>query len=123
MYKPYEGVRVAEVQSSNEFEDVLNTTTNKTTTRLKNWAWVAGKDNPADMCTKPRPVHDLEAGGDWQVGPAFLREEISEWPIKHTFRTDRLDGEIVIGKCCHVSVINVAHHDLLARIVNRVGSW
>ena len=123
VYKPFEGVRVSEVQSTNVFEDVLNTTTNKTTTRLKNWAWVAGKDNPADMCTKPRPVQALKPGGDWQVGPEFLQLEVSEWPIKLTYCTDKLDGEIVIGKSCHVSVVNVAHPDLLGRIVNRCGSW
>ena len=102
---------------------MLNTTTNKTTTRLKNWAWVAGKDNPADLCTKPRPVEDLKPGGFWQVGPEFLQLEVSEWPIKLTYRTDKLDGEIVIGKSCHVAVVNVAHPDLLGRIVNRCGSW
>ena len=111
------------VQSTNVFEDVLNTTTNTTTMRLKNWAWIAGKENPADMCTKPRPVQDLKPGGDWQVGPQFLQLEVSEWPIKLTYRTDKLDGEIVIGKSCHVSVVNVAHPDLLGLIVNRCGSW
>ena len=34
-----------------------------------------------------------------------------------------MEGEIVIGKSLHVSVVNVAHPDLLGRIVNRCGSW
>ena len=113
VFKPYEGIRVSEIQSTNTFNE----------DRLKGWAWVAGKDNPADLCTKPRPIKDLEPGGFWQTGPQFLQREESEWPIKLTYRIDRLDGEIVIGKSCHMAVVNVAHPDLLGRIVNHCGSW
>ena len=113
VYKPYEGIRVSEIQSRNVFENG----------HLKGWAWVAGSDNPADLCTKPRQVKDLKPGSFWQKASGFLELEIAKWPIKYTFRTDRLDGEIVIGKSLHVSVVNVAHPDLLGRIVHRVGSW
>ena len=47
---PYEGVRVAELQSTNECVDG---------TELKGWAWVSGPENPADWCTKPRTVKEL----------------------------------------------------------------
>ena len=52
IFKPYEGIRVSEIQSSNEFVNE----------RLSGWAWVAGTDNPADWCTKPHPVKDLAPG-------------------------------------------------------------
>ena len=113
VYKVWEGIRVSEIQSTNEFEDG----------RLKTFAWVGSKDNPADWCTKPRPVTDLEPGGFWQSGPQFLLLEESEWPIKLTYRTDKLEGEIVVGKSLHVSVVNVAHPDLLGRIAHRCGTW
>ena len=47
--KPFEGVRVSEVQMAGEFVDG----------RLKNWAWIDGEHNPADWATKPCGVTDL----------------------------------------------------------------
>ena len=112
-FNPFEGIRVSEIQSTNVFEDG----------KLLNFAWVSTKDNPADMCTKPHPLKDLFPGCPWQCGAKFLLLPESEWPIKFTYRTDRLEGEIVIGKHCHVSVVNVAHPDLLGRIVDMFSSW
>lgn len=114
VFKPYEGIRVSEIQSTNTFENGL----------LKGWAWVGTKDNPADWCTKPRPVKDLITKfWFWVGGSSFLKLHENEWPIRFTYRTDKLEGEIVIGKSVHVSVINVSHPDLLGRIVQRVSSW
>ena len=113
VFKPYEGIRVSEIQSTNNYvED-----------RLQGWAWVAGIDNPADWCTKPRQVKDLHPGGFWQSGPQFLLLPEKEWPIKLTYRTDHLEGEIIISKQCHVAVLNIANPDLLGRIANRCSSW
>ena len=113
IFKPFEGIRVSEIQSTNVFEDG----------KLLNWAWVSTKDNPADMCTKPRLLKDLFPGGFWQDGPNFLLLPESDWPIKLTYRTDRLEGELVVSKQCHVAVVNADHPDLLGRIVNRISSW
>ena len=114
MYKVWEGIRVSEVQSTNVFVD----------DKLLNFAWVAGTHNPADWCTKPRPIKDLMSGGFWQCGPNFLSLPEDQWPIKLSYRrTDRLEGEIVIGKHCHVAVVNVAHPDLIGRIINKFSSW
>ena len=41
--KPFEGVRVAEIQAAGKFKDSL----------LQEWAWVDGENNPADWVTKP----------------------------------------------------------------------
>ena len=62
-------------------------------------------------------------GGFWQNGPAFLLLEEDQWPIKLTYRTDSLEGEHVIGKHCHMAVVNVAHPDLLGRISHMFSSW
>ena len=61
-FKPYEGIRIAEIQSSNNF--VAGT--------LVGWAWVSGSDNPADWCTKPRRVDDIHNSSFWVKGPEFL---------------------------------------------------
>ena len=113
MFKPYEGIRVSEIQSTNDYvED-----------RLVGFAWVAGTDNPADWCTKPRSVKDLAPGGFFHTGPPFILQNESEWPIKLSYRTDQLEGELAVGKQCHVAVFNVAHPDLIGRIVHRGSSW
>ena len=114
VFKPYEGIRVSEIQSSNNFVG----------DRLVGWAWVAGTDNPADWCTKPRQVKDLlPVNGFWSAGPEFLRLDESEWPIKYSYRMDRLEGEIIISKQCHVAIVNFAHPDFLGRIVHYFSSW
>ena len=70
--KPWEGICMAEIQATGEFENE----------RLKDWAWIEGENNPADWITKPRTVKDLKPGGFWQKGPIFLTRLIEEWPIK-----------------------------------------
>ena len=114
-FNPYEGICVSEVQS-----DPTNIFVNG---HCQGFAWIAGTDNPADWCTKPRSVNDLLPGGFWQGGSKFLLLKESEWPIKLTYRTDRLEGEINLRKQCHVAVVNVAHPDFLGRIVQHFSSW
>ena len=94
--KPFEGIRVSEIQTAGVITDG----------RLHNWFWVDGENNPADWETKPRAVAELEQGGFWQKGPKFLEEDISTWPIRKDFRTDKLEGEIT-PKSVHI-VLNVS---------------
>ena len=82
--KPFEGIRVSEVQAAGTFVEG----------RLLNWSWVESGNNPADYTTKPRKVAELTSGGFWQKGPGFLEEDVSKWPVKFDFRTDRLEGEL-----------------------------
>ena len=49
---------------------------------------------------------ELGQGGFWQKGPKFLEEDISTWPIRKDFRTDKLEGEIT-PKSVHI-VLNVS---------------
>ena len=60
-FKPYKGIRIAEIQSGGVFVEG----------RLEGWAWIAGEHNPADWCTKSRTAKDL-ASEFWQSGPEFL---------------------------------------------------
>ena len=108
VFNPYEGLRVAEIQSSNVFVDG----------RLVGWAWVAGEDNPSDYCTKPRTPKDMMAGGFWEGGPEFLLTEETTWPIKWTYRTYQLEGE-VLRKQVTCAYLYLAHPDFLARLLNR----
>ena len=34
----------------------------------------------------------------WENGPDFLRQDEELWPIKFSYKTERLEGEVVIGK-------------------------
>ena len=111
-FKPYEGLRIAEIQSSNRFVDG----------KLEGWAWVASGDNPADWCTKSHPVKDLSSSL-WQAGPHFFREEEESWPIKLTYRVDRLEGEIQLKPKVICNFINLAHPDYLARLLNNGSCW
>ena len=50
--KPFEGVRVSEIQTSGTFADG----------RLRDWGWIDGELNPADWAMKPRLVSELGEG-------------------------------------------------------------
>ena len=112
--KMFEGVRVAEVQSSNM---LANGT-------LPNWNWVPTEDNPADWCTKPRQVKDLVAGGFWESGPEFLRLAEDEWPIKSSYKKEGLEGEILVKKVFAVQVaVSNGVDEYLASLLERSSSW
>ena len=113
VFKPYEGVRIAEIQSSNDFRDE----------KLVGWAWVSGLDNPADWCTKPRTVREVRDSRFWAEGPEFLKQAESSWPLRFTYKKDNFEGELKIPrsvKCLHVQV---QHNDFLGRLVHRSSSW
>ena len=107
--KPFEGIRVAEVQAAGKFVDG----------RLENWSWVDGESNPADWATKPRIVSDLAKGGFWQQGPSFLRQDYSSWPLKHDFKMGPLDGELLPKSYVVYLTADVSNdwfHELLSRV-------
>ena len=110
-FRMYEGVRVAEIQSSTSFEDGL----------LLGWFWVTGEINPADWCTKPRPVADL-VSDFWLSGPQFLSLDVSQWPVKSTYKSDGLDGEIEVPRRVNV-VIASGLSTILTRVVLRYSSF
>ena len=85
-FKPYEGVRISEIQSSSQY---ING-------RLQNWAWISGPQNVADLTTKPVKPEEIGANKDWQKGSGFLYTEFGNWPIKASFSTDILEGEQVV---------------------------
>ena len=104
----WEPVCVAEIQASYSFVDDL----------LQGWSWVADENNPADWCTKSHPAKDL-AKPFWQSSPDFLQLEESSWPIKTTYRVDRLEGEIQLKPKVVCGFLNIAHPEYLGRLLNR----
>ena len=111
VFKPYEGVRVAEIQASlaEETKVIL--------------AWVAGTENPSDWCTKPRSVKELSESRFWSEGPQFLKQDESTWPIMFTYKSTELEGELKIPrsvKCLHAQI---QHSEFLNRLVHRTSSW
>ena len=46
-----------------------------------NWFWIEGSLNIADITTRGLHASLLGRESEWKKGPAFLRDEESEWPI------------------------------------------
>ena len=80
--------------------------------------WVPGELNPVDWCTKTRKAEELMSYF-WLRGPDFLLLDISEWPIKFTYKKEGLEGELPIPKpvflVCKVREFN--------RLLDRYDSW
>ena len=110
-FKPYEGIRVAEIQSSNKYSEG----------RLVGWAWISGDENPADWCTKPLSVKDMVEGRFWQKGPDFLRKEESDLPVRTSYKTGPPDGEVMKAVCAHVIVTPA--DDVFCFLIERISSW
>ena len=110
-FKPYEGIRIAEIQSSNTLKDG----------KLKGWGWIAGDVNPADLCTKPRSVKDLSSNF-WLRGPDFLTLDEAEWPVKYTYKKENFEGELKIPKAVYVAVVDKLG-SVIGRLITIGSSW
>ena len=55
----FEGIKIAEVQSTNEFQDG----------KLVAYGWIPGSDNPADWCTKPCTPREIKENDTFLKGP------------------------------------------------------
>lgn len=66
-YQTFYANRVGEVQSSTDIRD---------------WWWIPGSLNIADILTRGASPADLTEDSEWQLGPKFLQLPESEWPKK-----------------------------------------
>ena len=82
-----------------------------------------GDVNPADWLMKSRSLKELGADGFWQRGPDFLRMEFKSWPIRTTFRMDRLDGELSLTQEFVSNVmLSVSMEDCLWKLLEEKSS-
>ena len=83
-----------------------------------------GCENPADWCTKPRTVKDLTENDFFYSGPPFLALKEEEWPIKYSYRTDKLEGEIEnrLHATCSFVEVSVSTN-IVNRLLVRGSSW
>ena len=51
-------------------------------TVAKEWAWLPGKMNVADVITRGISPIEMTRDTVWQCGPEFLQEEIACWPVR-----------------------------------------
>ena len=110
--KPFEGVRVSEIQTAGQFVDG----------RLHNWAWIESENNPADWATKPRTVKELKSDGFWQMGPSFLRKDYTNWPIRLDFKKERLEGELQAKGVHVVMVVSGDMVESMSTLLEKVSS-
>lgn len=66
-YQTFFANRVGEIQSITDIRD---------------WWWIPGSQNIADIITRGASPADLTEDSEWQSGPKFLRLPSRDWPIK-----------------------------------------
>ena len=71
-FKPFVGVRVAEIQES---------------WSSSSWRYVPSEDNPADDLSRGITVEEL-CSGRWINGPLFLSKPKTEWPSEKTLESE-----------------------------------
>ena len=108
-------------------------------TSPKEWVWVSGKQNIADILTRGCKPEEMNEDSTWQTGPTFLERPEKEWPIRtHTIVTVPLDrhlkGEIkknhehhtestqsqvnISTRCNHTTNPQINQNDSLAKRLN-----
>lgn len=65
-FKPFVAHRVGEIQSSSN---------------PAQWKHIPTKLNPADHITRGLTIKDFQCNSLWWNGPAFLKEDLSKWPV------------------------------------------
>lgn len=83
-YKPYVAIRISEILVHS---------------RPADWKWIPGKQNPADLATKPVKNEPVQASL-WLEGPSFLRKDATEWPCCKD--SDPKDPNLEIVKVLHI---------------------
>ena len=68
-FKMYEGVRLGEIQAA-------------TQGNMSSWFWVSGKENAADILTRPKSLAELTTNSEWWKGPYFLYTDEDTWNIR-----------------------------------------
>ena len=81
-------------------------------TRKEEWYWIAGKWNIADWITRGKRPSEIDSESDWQNGPQFLKNPVSEWPIEKSAELDGLPERI---KSVH-HVSDITNETLASRI-------
>ena len=57
---------------------------------VKEWFWIKGSQNIADLLTRGGSPGDVNMESEWQNGPLFMKGPISEWPISQDCSADVL---------------------------------
>ena len=73
----------------------------QTKTEKKEWWWIPGEHNPADLTTRATDPRDLGSRSIWQGGPNFLRKSIEEWPINQSCNVESRDLPDVASGLTH----------------------
>ncbi len=87
------GARVSEVKVNSDVE--------------KEWRWLEGNCNPADLGTRSKATpRDMIFGSEYQVGMPWMMKPESTWPCKKSFSpapTEEFRKDMREGACCVVS--------------------
>ena len=108
-------------------------------TSPKEWVWVSGKQNIADILTRGCKPEEMNEDSTWQTGPTFLERPEKEWPIRtHTIVTVPLDRHLkgenkknhehhtgstqsqvnISTRCNHTTNPQINENDCLAKRLN-----
>ena len=84
----------------------------QSTTDVRDWWWIPGPANIADIITRGARPDDLTEESKWQSGPEFLQLPESEWPKKSAkdVAAQARDNIIKIQKKTFVAVLTRSQH-------------
>ena len=111
-FNTFVATRVGEIQES---------------TDPKEWYWINGKDNIADITSRGMTPENLDINSEWQNGPEFLREPIDQWPISNKSAIESIPERnnviMTVSKQICDSVIDVDRYSkyfLLMKVTARI---
>ena len=75
-----------DLQRKGSTENVCKKQNSKNTRITTKILYTPGKENPADLTTKPKPTHAYINNKLWINGPDYLEEPNEIWEEKHTLK-------------------------------------
>lgn len=75
-------------------------------TNPADWYWIEGELNIADWITRGKKPSEIGPESSWQNGPKFLKNPVSEWPVKQTFNDEDLPERVKLAMATNVVVSN-----------------
>ena len=119
-------------KDSTALKEVMGNCVSEITSKSKveNWFYAKSADNISDIGTRSgSTIEDIDNNSEWQLGPCWLRQNRSEWPLSQEVDPSSIPPEEVLkSKFCSATTISAPlidinrfrSYDFLMRVTARI---
>jgi len=102
-FNTFAGVRIGEIQDLTEKKD---------------WYWVGGAKNIADIISRGTEPSKMGPDSEWQRGPSFMEKNVNDWPVKQTYSGTDLPDQVATQSKSHVMLTQVSDGVDVSKVID-----